>query len=68
MLKFQQIITIDNIICNELPQIHKIKNGRPIIGSIIIDYELYKIIDDSVDEKYRKEYFSYFFSTNLLIY
>ena len=49
---------LEEINCNEFPQIHKIINGRPIIGSIIIDSDLYSEIDISNDDKYRKEFFS----------
>ena len=49
---------MEEINCNEFPQIHKIINGRPIIGSIIIDNYLYSEIDISNDDKYRKEFFS----------
>jgi len=51
---FVQISTMDdnftNYDCNEFPQIHKTRNGRPIIGSIIIDDGLYSDIDRSNDE------------------
>ena len=42
--------------CNEFPQIHEIRNKRPIIGFIIIDNDLYTKIDKSDEEKYRIEF------------
>lgn len=44
--------------CNEYPQIYNTRNKRPIIGSIIVDDDLYSKIDKSDEEKYRIEFFN----------
>lgn len=60
---------LNNPQCSEFPKILKRKNenGRPIVGCIIFDPTKYSI-EDSDENKYRLEFFSYFFCTNLLIY
>lgn len=57
---FAHISTFTEILydkdCNEFPQIHEIRNKRPLIGFIIIDNDLYTKIDKSDEEKYRIEF------------